>query len=425
MKKEHKNTLEATSLREKAEEKLAEKNAMQPPFLAEGDVVRLIHELEVHQVELEMQNEELRVAIDNAEVATEKFTMLYDFAPTGYFTLDHDSRIKELNLNGAKMLGRERNSLINMNFKSFISQNTRDVFREFYRKVFETGLKQTCEVRLTIQEVPSSYVHLEGIISESKQNCLIIAIDITERRRIEEALKENEIRLQELNATKDKFFSIIAHDLRGPFTSIIGFSGLLIDQVQMKNYEGIERYAEFIQESSYRAMNLLKNLLEWARLQTGRIKFNPKNIEILEIVNEVTELFKGHAQQKSITLSNEFQEDVNVFADKEMISNVLRNLVLNALKFTNPGGMITILAKQKQEELLMIVSDNGIGIEKDKVEKLFLIEGNQSTRGTQNEEGTGLGLILCKEFVLKHGGKIWVESEPGKGSRFYFTIPKK
>jgi signal transduction histidine kinase len=304
MKKER---VEASALRKNAEENLAKKNSGYSAT-SEGDAVRLIHELEVHKVELEMQNEELREAIDIAEAATARFTMLYDFAPNGYFTLDNECFIRELNFSGALMLCKERASLISTNFKNFIGFDSCDAFNDFYRKILETCTKQTCEVSLAIQDNLLKYVYLEGISSEGQQGCLITAIDLTERQKANEALKESEARLRDLNATKDKFFSIIAHDLRGPFTTIIGFSGLLMSQVQLKNIEGIEKYAAYIQQSSQRAMNLLTNLLEWARLQIGKIKFNPDKIQISEIVEEITELLKDTAQQNQYRYLKRFRE---------------------------------------------------------------------------------------------------------------------
>jgi PAS domain S-box-containing protein len=247
--------------------------------------------------------------------------------------------------------------------------------------------------------------------------------DITERRRIEEALKDSETRLRELNATKDKFFSIIAHDLRSPFSSIIGLSELLTEKMHNKDYEGIEEYTAIIQNSSWRAMDLLTNLTVWARLQTGRMEFKPEYIEIVSIINEVTELSKDFARQKSLTISMEVPALIKVHGDKAMVSSVLRNLISNAIKFTNPGGEIVISTKQNEKELTVIIRDNGVGIKKKALEKLFLIESGISTPGTQEEQGTGLGLILCNDFVQKHGGKIWVESEVGKGSIFKFTLP--
>jgi PAS domain S-box-containing protein len=253
--------------------------------------------------------------------------------------------------------------------------------------------------------------------------------DITDRKRAVEALQQSEVRLKELNATKDKFFSIIAHDLKNPFNSIIGFSNILARQIYENNYEGIAKYGMIIQNSSQRALDLLMNLLEWSRLQTGSIAFNPECIEIVELTNDVLRSFNDPAQQKSIAIFTEFPPLAFVFADKEMISTVLRNLISNALKFTHPGGEIVISAEQKQAEWMLTIADNGVGIKKEAIDKLFRIDENYSTMGTQNEKGTGLGLLLCKEFIEKNGGKIWVESgqagqQENCGSKFYFTVPK-
>ncbi len=252
---------------------------------------------------------------------------------------------------------------------------------------------------------------------------LIVLHDITERKQYEGHLLKNELRLKELNASKDKFFSIIAHDLKNPFNSILGFSNILMEMVQEKDYEAVEEYAEIIQNSSQRAMNLLMNLMEWSRSQIERMEFNPETIDIIALINEVTELLKYSAQLKSITIYKENDQNVMITADKAMMSNVLRNLISNAVKYTRPGGSIVISTKQKQDELLVNITDNGIGINKENLEKLFRIDESYSTPGTQNETGTGLGLLICKEFIDKHGGKIWVESEPDKGSTFHFTIP--
>ncbi len=244
-----------------------------------------------------------------------------------------------------------------------------------------------------------------------------------ERNQALEALKESEAQLRELNATKDKFFTIIAHDLKSPFNSIIGLSELLAEKMNKKDYDGIEEYSKIIQSSSWRAMDLLTNLIVWSRLQTGKMVFKPELVDIESLITEVTELSKDSARQKSISVFIEVTSSLNILADKAMISSVFRNLISNAIKFTNPRGNISISAIQNDSEIKVTVSDDGIGITKDALEKLFLIEGSVSTPGTMREEGTGLGLILCKDFVLKHGGKIWAESEVGKGSRFIFTIP--
>jgi signal transduction histidine kinase len=242
-----------------------------------------------------------------------------------------------------------------------------------------------------------------------------------ERSKTEQKNKE----LHELNLTKDKFFTILSHDLKNPFNAIIGFSSILAEQVQEKNYEGIEEYARIVQGSSQRAMDLLINLMEWSRSQSGRMEFTPKNIEIVQLINEVSELTNDSALHKSITITKELPDRATIFADKAMIGTILRNLISNAIKFTNSGGRIVISAEQMDDELVVSVSDNGVGIKADSIEKLFRIEESYSTKGTQDEEGTGLGLLLCKEFILKHGGKIWAESKLHSGSTFYFTVPNE
>lgn len=273
-----------------------------------------------------------------------------------------------------------------------------------------------------------SWVYLEAYGTNQLDNPIIKSVilnvrDITERKNAEQIIKENEIRLRELNATKDRFFSIIGHDLKSPFNSVVGLSNLIAEQIQKQDYEGIEEYATIIQDSAQRAMNLLANLLEWSRAQTGKIEFNPEYIELVSVINEVLELSNDSAQQKSITIYKKLPHNILVFADKAMISTILRNLISNSIKFTKTGGEIIINVEQKEKQLIVSVTDNGIGIKKEDVDKLFRIDCSYSTIGTNRETGTGLGLLLCKDFIEMHGGKICIESEIGKGSIFNFSIP--
>lgn len=235
--------------------------------------------------------------------------------------------------------------------------------------------------------------------------------------------EESEARFRELNATKDKLFSIISHDLRSPFTSIIGFSNMLAERVSIKDYDGIVEYARIIRDSSWRVMDLLMNLLEWSNTQTGKMDYCPEYIDLASLIKEASALSSGGAQQKSINILIDIPDNVTAFADKTMISTILRNLISNAIKFTHLHGKIVLSVKENHNGLLVSVSDNGVGLSKKRIENIFRFEESKSTTGTQREHGTGLGLLLCKEFVLKHGGKIWVESEFGKGSTFSFTIP--
>jgi PAS domain S-box-containing protein len=236
-------------------------------------------------------------------------------------------------------------------------------------------------------------------------------------------IKANEIKLIELNAAKDKFFSIIAHDLKTPFCSILGFSEQIREMVNEKKYEQIGELTNIIWQSSNRAVDLIMNLMTWALSQSGRIKFNPEYFEIDPIVNEVILLMKSSAEQKFITITNMFLSGIKVNADKAMISTVLRNLISNAIKFTQANGKITIISTLNNSEIIISISDSGVGIPKAKLDKLFITDEGHSTKGTQEEYGTGLGLILCKEFIDKNSGKIWAKSEVGIGSTFSFSLP--
>ncbi|MDP3452220.1 MAG: hybrid sensor histidine kinase/response regulator [Bacteroidales bacterium] len=256
-------------------------------------------------------------------------------------------------------------------------------------------------------------------------NSVEVKVRVQNHLNLKHALDQLRItnqKLEELNATKDKFFSIIAHDLRSPFTSIIGFSELLYNQIIDKDYESIEQYAGFIKQSSKQAMELLTNLLEWARSQTGKIEYNPEKLNLTNLIEETALMFDQIALPKNIIIKRVLNQDLEVVADKHMIATVMRNLISNAVKFTAPGGEISVSAQKEEAEIIVNISDNGVGIPSQRIDNIFQIDNNNSTLGTANEEGTGLGLILCKMFVEKSGGWIKVMSEEGKGSVFSFSI---
>ncbi len=229
--------------------------------------------------------------------------------------------------------------------------------------------------------------------------------------------------LNELNASKDKFFSIIAHDLKNPFNTIIGFSEMLNDDISFGDFKKCVEHIGMIYDSSTQTFRLLENLLEWANSQSGKISFNPTLLNLIEIFQDDFKVLSETAIRKNIELINHLPDDLTIIADKNMIKTILRNLISNALKFTNKNGKVEVWSTVDNIQLEISVSDSGIGMTKDTISKLFRIDSNLSSYGTENEKGTGLGLILCKEFVGKHGGNIWVESEPDKGSIFRFTLP--
>jgi len=264
-------------------------------------------------------------------------------------------------------------------------------------------------------------------IEEKNEELLVLNEEISAQKD-EIAVKNTEIelhnsKLQEFNATKDKFFSIIAHDLRNAFTSILGFSNLLADSPSNFSKEETINFFIKMNAAAQNAYKLLENLLEWSRAQTGKIEFAPKELVLKNIVFENIGLCENQANTKSISISCQIPDKFVVHADRNMLNTILRNLISNAIKFTHRGGSISISSEQHDDFHVITVSDTGIGMSESTRNKLFKINEKTSIPGTEKEMGTGIGLILCKEFVERHGGIIWVESEPGKGSDFKFTIP--
>lgn len=234
--------------------------------------------------------------------------------------------------------------------------------------------------------------------------------------------KQNE-ELVELNTTKDKFFSIIAHDLKGPFSTVIGFSEKLVKNYDKYDKDKVQKYLSNIQHVSIQTYKLLENLLEWARLQRGLIVPNLTSHNLRKVSDEVCSLSKDVASLKRIKIQNNTPKELMVNCDKELTKTIIRNLVSNAIKFTNELGVVSIQTTENDQFVTVEVKDTGIGMPQDRVDNLFRIEKNTSTVGTNNEQGTCLGLILCKELVEKQGGKIWVESKIGEGTSIFFDIP--
>jgi len=250
-----------------------------------------------------------------------------------------------------------------------------------------------------------------------------VSRDISERKKAELLLKDRESQLRELNSTKDKLFSIIAHDLRSPFSAILGFSEILMKNTKNFDIAKTKKYLEYINSSAKNTLVLLDNLLAWAKAQTGENIYKPVKANLSEIIYEILEVSNSSAKIKDISLEYLQTGDVEVFADTNMLKTILRNLISNAIKYTHSNGVVIIATTQNQENIEITVTDNGVGMSEKTQNNLFEIDANITTTGTANEKGSGLGLILCKEFVEKHGGKIWVKSELSKGSSFVFTLP--
>ncbi|MGD1007476.1 MAG: two-component regulator propeller domain-containing protein [Ignavibacteriaceae bacterium] len=244
--------------------------------------------------------------------------------------------------------------------------------------------------------------------------------------RVIERTKDLDKTIKELNmeiATKDKFFSIIAHDLRSPFMALLGFSNHMVEEINILSKEDIKTIAGNILKSTKVTFGLLENLLQWARIKTGRMTFEPEVINLKNIIDGTTELFKNNAASKEIVLTIDVDNETKIFADLNMVETILRNFIANSIKFTNKGGRINISAKEEKGFVVISVSDTGMGMNPDKINRLFQIGQDISTLGTENEKGSGLGLILCKEFIELNKSKISVKSKLGEGTEFSFTLP--
>lgn len=267
-----------------------------------------------------------------------------------------------------------------------------------------------------IIEVSSSIIDRQAELVQSTIR------DITQSKKAQKRLKESEQKLKKAVASKDKFFSIIAHDLKNPFQHILGFTELILKHLDAYPPEKTRQMLGMVHDSAQQTYELLQTLLQWARSQSGRIPFEPENILVNEICKENVKFLQGAAQEKNIALKAEICEQAQAYADANMIQTVLRNLITNAIKFTPENGNITVATRTQNDFVHVVVTDSGVGIPPDELKKLFKIDQSFSTPGTAGEKGTGLGLILCKEFVERNGGTIHAESTPGKGSRFIFSL---
>ncbi len=249
---------------------------------------------------------------------------------------------------------------------------------------------------------------------------------IKEKRTLEETLiKLNSTvkELNEANATKDKFFSIIAHDLKNPFTTIIGFSEYLKSNLREMELSEIEEIIEMMNTSGHTTYKLLEDILMWSRSHLGKMPFSPECTSLADLWEEVSGPLILSAENKEITLNFYGGNTPSLFCDKNMVKTVIRNLVSNAVKFSYRGGSVNITAEVGKKFATISISDKGVGIAPEMLEKIWVVGSHHSSSGTESESGTGLGLVICKEFVQAHGGTIWAESKPGEGSSFNFTIP--
>ena len=357
----------------------------------------------------------------------ERYKSLIDDLPEGII-ISRDNKCVFLNSAARKLLeGKSRQQIDGKDILSVIHPSYKSSFIKKIQGLnlaLPTVLFEQKMLRLDGSEFTAS-ITLSQIIFQDLPATQIIISDITERIKAYRRLKENETRLKELIATKDKFFSIIAHDLRNPFNSILGIVDLLQSKYNDLNDQEKKHYLNLIEVNTSSTLLFLNDLLDWSKVQTGKISFQPSDNLLLNILKDIEEAFSSFLTLKQISITYLFPENLIIRGDRNMLKTVFQNLIHNAIKYSNKGGNIEVIAELRNDDIEIIISDNGIGMSEETKNKLFRIDQQNSIAGTANESGSGLGLILCKDFIEIHRGKIRVESELLKGSKFIFTIPNQ
>lgn len=311
-----------------------------------------------------------------------------------------------------------------------IGKRVEDIFPNEVADLIITAVKKTLSDE-ELQTVEFSLEHSgkfsffeARIIFNSSDQALILLRDITTQKQAEIELRRVTKDLEVANREKDKFFSLIAHDLRTPLVGLTGYAEILSQDIDELTKNEIKEYSNSIVEISRQTIKFLANLLEWSRLQTGKIQYVPNDLSINLTVQSIFQLLKSNAARKNISLVNNTNPEHIVYADENMIYSVLNNLISNAIKFTNTGGEIVVTSREEGDKIITSVKDNGVGMDDEQLKNLFVLNKSFTTPGTAREKGTGLGIILCRDFVNKNFGKLWVESKVGEGSEFSFSLPK-
>jgi PAS domain S-box-containing protein len=374
---------------------------------------------------------EVRDDKNQAQIATSRdhYFDLYERAPVGYITVSVRGLILEANSTSAHMLGTPRSSLLKQPLSHYIHQQDLEIYYFYRRELFKArslGSVQACELRMVKTDGSVFWAFMEATVIKNADGsvvCRIVMTNINERKLAEDKVRLINQQLQKALAERDKFFSIIAHDLRSPLMGFLVFIRMLTERIEKLSLEEIQRLAGDMKKSAENLYSLLENLLEWSIIQRGTSRYMPSCLNLAEAVRENIEMIKSCAMHKHIRFECTVPSNLHIFADRSMLNMILRNLLSNAVKFSMEKGKVSIYAAQRESMVLVSVRDQGMGMDNVTMSSLFALDQISSRKGTGGEKGTGLGLLLSKEYVNKHGGEIWAESSPGKGSVFYFTVP--
>ncbi|MEQ8687626.1 MAG: PAS domain-containing sensor histidine kinase [Imperialibacter sp.] len=396
----------------------------------ENQVAELKRQNEILRLQLSSQNQQKKrqkeSLVERNSVADAYIRTILDNMGDSVFIKDDQSRLVLVNDAFCEMFGLPREEIMGNTLAEHVPHEERESFLKIDRQVLADGKENINEETLTVRGAETMIISTRKsryVDASGKRFLVGVVRDITASKKAGQALKKSEMRLRELNATKDKLFSIMGHDLRAPLNNILGLSELLIEPVKKSKTAKSEEYLALVIASVKNTLTLLDNLLNWAKSQTGEISYKPEKIDLPSVIRQVIELSGPIAKAKNISLRQTASEEIEAYTDERMLKTVLRNLISNAVKFTKPGGSISVSVMLEQNEVQFSVADNGLGIKDADSKKLFDMSTNTSSPGTENEKGSGLGLVLCKEFVTKLGGDIWLESREGDGSDFKFTLP--
>lgn len=358
-----------------------------------------------------------------------KYRTIFEEGPLGMAIVDLNYFFIEVNNKFCEMTGYSAEELKKLTFAEITHPEDLNIDISLASQLFNGELQHyNLRKRYIRKNKEIFWINLTATIIKDESNkplyFLSMVEDINEKVEFEEKLKESELQLRKINKDKDKLFSIIAHDLRSPFTTLQGFTEILLEDIDDLTKPEITQYLQSIYASSKNLMNLLDNLLSWSRLNTGSIIFQPEPVDLVKLIQDIIKVFMFTGKSKKINISAQFNSKEHVICDRNMISTIIRNLLGNALKFTAPGGSIIVNSAFSENNYEITIKDNGLGINPDRVKEIVSKDVIHSLHGTDNESGTGIGLKLVKEFVAMHKGTLFVESELGKGSTFKIIIPK-
>lgn len=427
--KKRNSITEAKDIRQIAENRVKDGTSEVNANSSEGDIRRLVYELQVHQIELEMQNEELIHAGERIAAANKKYKELYDFAPTAYFTISREGNILELNLKGAELLGKDRERLINMKFNNFISSDTILIFNDFLQKVFAKKMAETCEVVLSVDPSVQSFVFITGFAIEEGEQFLLSIVDISPRIKAEVELQKKMDELTKAykqlevysyhNQELKLFANVTAHELQQPLRTIYNFIQIYEQEYTAVIDDKAYKYLNIIKDSAKRMYTLISSLSDYAKLGLNKTL---RLVSFKELIDNV--ISDLGAAIKSTGAQIQVSEMPVMNAYEIEIHQLFLNLISNAIKFHNKdvAPVVKVLSEKTGDIWKFSVVDNGIGISPDQFSQLFTMF--KRLHSDEKEfEGKGIGLTLCKKIVELHQGQIWVESNKDQGVTFCFTIP--